>query len=203
MSLLFFPKQAIERFKMFPEIIIFDATYGTNRFKMPLLVLNAVDNFGKSFVVALGLLTRENGEQVGWILRKFCETIGSEATRYIHTVITDGDHAFANAISREMPTVAHQLCFWHIEKDVIHHVSRVAGAVKATQIVAEFKEAYSALTEELFETCWRKLEIFPSVKGYLARWYSCRTQWAYAWTKKKQKFWNPINAKSGKVAQNS
>ncbi|CAG8758486.1 9593_t:CDS:2, partial [Cetraspora pellucida] len=67
---LFFATQsALTTFKYYPEIILIDATYKTNHFRMLLLLISGVDAMKIIFLIASGLLADKTTLTYSWILR--------------------------------------------------------------------------------------------------------------------------------------
>ncbi len=60
----------LRKFRMFPEVVIADATYKLNRFNMPCIIHIGVDNMGRSFPISFSLVTREDEQQYAYTLRQ-------------------------------------------------------------------------------------------------------------------------------------
>ncbi|GKB52303.1 DNA-directed DNA polymerase [Tanacetum coccineum] len=55
----------------FGDIVSFDATYKTNKYKMVFVPFTAIDNHRRSVTVGSGLLKRETAEAYGWLCPEF------------------------------------------------------------------------------------------------------------------------------------
>lgn len=120
-AVLFYSDALMFRFRQYPEVVIGDCTYKTNRFAMPLLMLHAIDNMGHTFVAACALMIDERESTYKWVLQAFANVSGS--SNRIFTFVTDKDIAFSNAISSVMPHVTHMLCYWHVRQNVKKNIN--------------------------------------------------------------------------------
>jgi zinc finger SWIM domain-containing protein 3 len=77
-------------YKAFGDVLVFDGTYKTNRYNMPLVPFVGVNHHRSTVLFACGILSQETTESYVWLLRSFCEAM---VRRHPVSVITDGDHA--------------------------------------------------------------------------------------------------------------
>ncbi|GJT26506.1 FAR1-related sequence 9-like protein [Tanacetum coccineum] len=145
----------------FGDIVSFDATYKTNKYKMVFVPLNAIDNHRRSVTVGSGLLKRETAEAYGWLLRAFKKAF----IRALNIIVTDQDGAMRLAVAAEFPESEHRLCIIYDETD--------------------FKEKFGKIVwnmfigPEEFEDKWNKLmEEFNLVNHkWLSKMYRLRSSW--------------------------
>nr|KAJ0194419.1 hypothetical protein LSAT_V11C800440710 [Lactuca sativa] len=78
----------------FGDVISFDATFRTNKYRMVFVPFTAIDHHKKSVTVGSGLLSNESIESYSWLLKEFLKTHGKEPT----LVLTDQDAAIKQAI---------------------------------------------------------------------------------------------------------
>ncbi|GKB78040.1 FAR1-related sequence 5-like protein [Tanacetum coccineum] len=97
-------------YKEFGDIVSFDATYKTNKYKMVFVPFTAIDNHQRPVTVGSGLLKKETAEAYGWLLRDFKKAF----VRPPNIVVTDQDGAMRLAVAAEFPESKHRLCMWHI-----------------------------------------------------------------------------------------
>ncbi|GJX90662.1 FAR1-related sequence 9-like protein, partial [Tanacetum coccineum] len=97
-------------YKEFGDIVSFDATYKTNKYKMVFVLFTAIDHHRRSVTVGSGLLKKETAEAYGWLLRAFRKAF----VRAPNIVVTDQDGAMRLAVAAEFPESKHRLCMWHI-----------------------------------------------------------------------------------------
>ncbi|CAI9278495.1 unnamed protein product [Lactuca saligna] len=103
----------------FGDVISFDATFRTNKYRMVFVLFTAIDHHKKSVTVGSGLLSNENIESYSWLLKAFLETHGKEPT----LVLTDQDAAIKQAIENVFRNSKHRLCMWHIMKKLEKKIS--------------------------------------------------------------------------------
>ncbi len=64
--LFFAAHTSLSLFSRYPEVILLDCTYNTNRFHMPLLTLIGISGVDKSFYVAFASLKSDKEEDFSW-----------------------------------------------------------------------------------------------------------------------------------------
>ncbi|GJU35654.1 FAR1-related sequence 5-like protein, partial [Tanacetum coccineum] len=101
-------------YKQFGDIVSFDATYKTNKYKMVFVPFTAIDNHRRFVTVGLGLLKKETAKAYGWLLRAFKKAF----VRPPNIVVTDQDGAMRLAVVAEFPESKHRLCMWHIMQKI-------------------------------------------------------------------------------------
>ncbi|GJZ93307.1 RNA-directed DNA polymerase, eukaryota [Tanacetum coccineum] len=79
-------------YKEFGDIVSFDATYKTNKYKMVFVPFTAIDNHRRSVTLGSGLLKKETAEAYGSAMRL--------------------------AVAVEFPESKHRLCMWHIMQKI-------------------------------------------------------------------------------------
>ncbi|KAF1893291.1 hypothetical protein Lal_00001747 [Lupinus albus] len=89
----------------------FDAIYGRNKYKFPVVIFSGVNHHKQTTVFAAGIVSNETEETYFWLLGNFLEAMNGKHPK---CVITDGDFAMKNAIKRVFPAAHHRLCAWHI-----------------------------------------------------------------------------------------
>ncbi|KAL5162291.1 Protein FAR1-RELATED SEQUENCE 5 [Glycine soja] len=73
----------------------------------------------ETIVFAAAIVTDEIEETYVWLLEQFLETMKGKTPC---SIITDGDLAMRNAITRVMAGVFHRLCAWHLLRNALSHV---------------------------------------------------------------------------------
>ncbi|XP_021979744.1 protein FAR-RED IMPAIRED RESPONSE 1-like [Helianthus annuus] len=102
----------------FGDVISFDATFKTNRYKMVFVSFTGIDNHCRNVTLGAGLLASESIESYKWLLNSFVNSFG----RQPKVVVTDQDPAMKQAIEEVFSTSRHRLCMWHITKKVADKV---------------------------------------------------------------------------------
>ncbi|KAK3218662.1 hypothetical protein Dsin_012632 [Dipteronia sinensis] len=99
----------------FGDVLAFDATYKTNVYRRPLVMLIGVNNHNFTTIFSFGSLGDETVETYTWLLRTFLVSIHGKMPQ---SVVTDGDRAMHKAIKTVMPDSVRRLCCWHLERNV-------------------------------------------------------------------------------------
>nr|KAJ0214295.1 hypothetical protein LSAT_V11C400193660 [Lactuca sativa] len=86
----------------FGEVISFDASFITNKYKMVFVLFKTVDHHKKSFTLVAGLLSRETIESYEWLLKAFLRAHEGKASKI---VLTD-----------QYPTIKQIMHVAHVEK---------------------------------------------------------------------------------------
>jgi hypothetical protein len=100
-------------YKYFGDVVTFDPTYLTNRYKMPFVPFTGVNHHQQFILFGCALLWDETEESFIWLLSTWLEAMCGVCPK---TIITDQDAAITNAVARVFPNVNHHCCMWHIEK---------------------------------------------------------------------------------------
>ncbi|GJR26820.1 FAR1-related sequence 5-like protein [Tanacetum coccineum] len=108
---LFWADEVVKcNYQEFGDIVSFDATYKTNKYKMVFMPFTAIDNHMRFVTVGSGLLKKERAKAYGWLFRDFKKAF----VRALNIVVTDQDGAMRLAVAAEFPESKHRLCMWHI-----------------------------------------------------------------------------------------
>nr|GEX28605.1 protein FAR1-related sequence 5 [Tanacetum cinerariifolium] len=103
-------------YREFGDVVSFDATFKTNKYKMVFVPFTVIDNNRKCVTVAAGLLKNQTTKSYIWLLKAFIKAFGKAPTfgKAPSIVVTDQDGAMMNAIEAEFAGSKHRLCMWHI-----------------------------------------------------------------------------------------
>ncbi|PIA43944.1 hypothetical protein AQUCO_01800179v1 [Aquilegia coerulea] len=167
--------QSQEDYKLFGDVLMFDSTYRTNRYDMPLVVFAGVNNHRHTVIYALALMNNETIDSYEWALKTFLAAMDGIAPK---SVITDGDAAIRNAIENVFPKSKHRLCVWHVVQNAITNVW-TDGFVKG------FVEAmFCKGPPDAFEKKWAELLIeYKTVaeQKWVHNIYEKKEMWAEAY----------------------
>ncbi|KAK9057034.1 hypothetical protein SSX86_024400 [Deinandra increscens subsp. villosa] len=94
----------------FGDVLAFDATYKTNKYKMIFVPFTGVDHHKKCITFGAGLLCNETTESYVWLLETFLKAHRKQPS----LVLTDQDAAMKEAIDCIFNESKHRLCMWHI-----------------------------------------------------------------------------------------
>ncbi|XP_071709246.1 protein FAR1-RELATED SEQUENCE 5-like [Rutidosis leptorrhynchoides] len=164
----------------FGDVLVFDVTYMTNRFKMPFSPFVGVNHHRQSILFGGALLENEKEETFVWLFQQFLKCMFN---MHPTAIITDQDKAICNAIKKVFPNTRHRYCAWHIKKHETEHLRPLKARF------SDFKEMYKqwvkSHTTEEFEARWNVICDKYNLEGHL--WlnekYNQRTLWAKVFLK--------------------
>jgi MULE transposase domain len=113
-NLFFTHPRCIQLLNQFPDMLLLDCTYKTNKFKIPLLNIVGTTCLGENFYVAFAFLAKEEKEDYTWALEQLRGIF--ENPNQLKVTITDCERALLNGLRTVFPTSERLLCIWHIEK---------------------------------------------------------------------------------------
>ncbi len=162
-QLFFASPVSLTLFDRYPEVLILDCTYNTNRFRFPLLNMVGINGLGGTFYVAFAFIRSESEDNFKWAL----EQLRGHLTTAPQLIGTDRDLALMNAIQQVFPSCAHTLCRWHVNKGVKSWVKKhLAAAGRAgsrrarpgefKKFAEDWKHLISAATTTDFMLRWRR-----------------------------------------------
>ncbi|KAL4327898.1 hypothetical protein AHAS_Ahas13G0146100 [Arachis hypogaea] len=161
-------------YQLFGDVLAFDSTYRSNKYKKPLVVFSGLNHHKQTSIFGFALLEDEEIRTYRWVLLNLLDVMGQKKPC---VVVTDGDKAMRTAIAEVMPTVTHRLCGWHLEKNCVQRVKEAEfckvfrKAIYANFEISEFDEYWKASVESLGldDNNWVKCT------------YECRESWAMAY----------------------
>ncbi|KAF4479381.1 PKS-NRPS hybrid synthetase [Colletotrichum fructicola Nara gc5] len=105
--------------KRFPEVISFDNTYNTNRFKLPLFQVTGQTCLGSVYNAAFGLIDNERIEGFQFLSESIRQLVAQHSIREPDVIITDYDKQMKATLNEQFPEVQQQLCIHHINSNVM------------------------------------------------------------------------------------
>lgn len=174
---------SIKLFKTFPIMLIFDSTYKTNKYRLPILKFVSVTSTKMTFSGGLAFLESKKEDNVTWALEA-CKTMFKDQQNMPNVIVIDRDTALMNSVARVFPTSYALLCSYHITKNVRNILKCVVRAkqikgedekiVKAFVVVERIIDAWNYVinssTEELYDDfvihfwkCVRNIQIFGNM----------------------------------------
>jgi hypothetical protein len=109
----------IQMWKRFPEVISFDNTYNTNRFKLPLFQATGQTCLGTVFNAAFGLIDNERREGFQFLAESISTLLSEHSIQQPAIIITDFDESMKAALNDQFPEIQQQLCIHHINSNVL------------------------------------------------------------------------------------
>ena len=120
-AILFAHPASLEYLKAYPDIMVLDCTYKTNKFNMPLLDIIGIDARGRSFCIGFAFLSGENEGDYTWALDNLLLLLREKGISSPSVVLTDRSLPCMRALQHCLPDTANILCAWHINKAITHY----------------------------------------------------------------------------------
>lgn len=165
-------------YALFGDVIAFDATYKTNAYQKPFVVILGINHHRRTIVFGFALLADEIEHTYTWLLESFILAMNNKQPK---TVITDGDRAMRNAISKIFPQACHRLCCWHLARNAQTNVNN-------TDFTREFRRCMlNGYTEDEFNEKWKHMVDTHHVgmNDWVQKMYDDRHMWADAYLRGK------------------
>ncbi|KAL4332232.1 hypothetical protein GQ457_07G032610 [Hibiscus cannabinus] len=165
-------------YKHFGDVVTFDPTYLTNKYRMPFVPFAGVNHHFQSILFGCALLWDETEETFIWLLKTWLKAMYGCSP---NTIITDQDGAITNAIAKVLPNTTHHFCMWHIEKKFPETLSHVYH--RNEDFKKEFNSCiHNTLTPDEFENSWTRVIQKYNLQGnsWLEKIYSIREKWVPA-----------------------
>lgn len=115
-DLFFVHPTSLKIWHAFPQVLMMDATYKTNKYNMPLLEIVGVTSTNSTFSIAFVLMDEEKESNYTWALNCLKSTFDGYDGPYV--IVTDRELALMNACANVFPTSNRLLCRWHISENI-------------------------------------------------------------------------------------
>lgn len=168
-------------FQGYPEVLMIDATYKLNKFRMPLYVLLAIDGNGLSEIVGIFLTSVENEDAITRMVSTFKSFNSSwEKTK---VVLSDKDFTERNVFEKEFPMASLIICLFHTMRSFRREISCEKLSLRSGErdYALELMEklVYSKSPEE-YERNYQVLEgsgLDRVIEYYNKNWLPIKEQW--------------------------
>ena len=105
------------------EVLILDATYKTNRYKLLLLVITGVTALNTSFYVGFAFMKAEHTPDYTWVIEQLSALYDNLSLQYPAVLLTDCQPALMNACGIVFPEAERMLCIGHVELNITTNCS--------------------------------------------------------------------------------
>ncbi|KAJ0863281.1 putative transcription factor FAR family [Helianthus annuus] len=164
----------------FGDVVVFDVTYMTNKFKIPFAPFVGVNHHRQSILFGGALLENEKQDTFERLFKNFLKCMFD---KYPLAMITDQDKAICNAIQSVFPNTRHRYCSWHIKKHETEHLRPLK--VHYSDFEELHKQWVKSNTLEEFESRWEFLCAKYNFQSgsWITEMYNQRKYWAKAFLK--------------------
>jgi hypothetical protein len=146
----------------YPEVLLLDCTYKSNKYKLPLLNFVGSTSIPTTFFVAFCFLKQEKEEDYIWALEQFKAVMPDGGDPKPGTIVTDRDIALVNSVRHVFPQARTLLCSWHIQQCVRGKACKYLPGDDNRTIREEFLYAWKALVQSKtpvdFNREWDRLQ---------------------------------------------
>ena len=157
---LFFSHQSSQALlKEYHEVIFLDATYKTNRYNMPLLVITGSTATNSTFYIAFCFLKSCFIDDYAWALTNLDALyIELDLPKFL-CAITDADPAQAHAIEDLFPNANRIYCLWHTNRNVTTNCKKYFETNEQFKgFMNHFQAVVNAPTEDEIQSKFQILE---------------------------------------------
>jgi hypothetical protein len=196
-SLFFSFEEGIALAKRFNTVFVVDATYKTNRFKLPLLHFIGIDCFNRSFSAGFMLMSKEDNSEYKRALESFRDCFGVNPSVFV----TDNEEALKNAISIVFPESDNLLCIWHMNKNILKNcLNYFNSRAEFDEFMQDWNQVLYSTTEQSFNTSYFDLRTKYSENRCLVylekNVIPFKSLIAAAWTKFKKHLGNTVSSRA-------
>jgi MULE transposase domain len=155
--LFFIHPRSLEMLREYPDLLLLDCTYKTNKFKMPLLNIVGVTSLNTTFHAAFCFIRKEENGDYLWALQQLKDCLQAASITSPALMITDRDLALITAIDKIFPTPQTQsiLCIWHVNKNVLMKAKEYMQGEDSNTRVEEFMRRWNELVNSITPTEYR------------------------------------------------
>jgi transposase-like protein len=171
--------------RRFNEVVVVDATYKTNQFRLPFVNMVGVHNVGSddetlsNFAIAGAWVAKEDEVSYSWVMEQLSNTVYLDGKWKPALFVTDQAQSLINAIEKHYPSANHLLCYVHLLKNLKTHTLRYFTSVeKYGKAESLFKKMCLTSTQDEFDCAYDSLVALAlkttndkgaAIKAYLNR----------------------------------
>jgi hypothetical protein len=141
-------------------VLLIDATYKINKNRLPLVHLVEVTAIGTTFTVALAFVSDESEETYYWVFSCIVKLYRQYSIPLNFVWCTDVCWGAIKAGSRLFPGQKHNLCWWHMTKNVEKRIKELRlDIVESVLALAVVKFVFLSEMEETYQKRWLEFEL--------------------------------------------
>ncbi|XVE78849.1 hypothetical protein DITRI_Ditri14bG0011100 [Diplodiscus trichospermus] len=167
--------KGMEDFNNFGDVVSFDTTYFTNKYKIPLVLFIGVNHHVQPTLLGCALIADETLYTFLWLMQTWFVAMGEHAPR---VMLTDQNSAIKAAVAAVFPNTRHCFCLWHVLEKLPRHLEYLS--LWHDSLMLKFDKCiYRSWTEEQFEKRWWKMvdKFHLREMQWLQSLYDDRKQW--------------------------
>ncbi|CAJ2660958.1 unnamed protein product [Trifolium pratense] len=145
--------KGLEDFCYFSDVVSFDTTYFTSKYKIPLVLFIGVNHHMQPTLLGCALIADESVFTFAWLLQTWFIAMGERAPQVI---LTDQNDALKAAVAAVFPGTRHCFCLWHVLEKIPKQLEFLS--TWHDSFMEKFNKCiYQSWTEDQFEKRWWKL----------------------------------------------
>ncbi|CAL5433885.1 unnamed protein product [Camellia sinensis] len=145
--------KGMDDYTNFGDVVSFDTTYVTNKYKIPLVLFVGVNHHIQPTLLGCALIADETVYTYVWLLQTWCLSMGGRAPRVI---LTDQNNALKAAVAAVLPDSRHCFSLWHVVEKIPQQLNYLSPWHDT--FMEKFNKCIlRSWTEEQFEKRWWKL----------------------------------------------
>ncbi|VFQ64913.1 unnamed protein product [Cuscuta campestris] len=145
--------KGMDDFAHFSDVVSFDVSYFTNKFRIPLVFFIGVNNHIQPVLLGCALIADETIHTFLWLLKAWCLAMGGQGPRVL---LTDQSIAIKGAVSAVFPDTCHYFSLWCVLEKIPKYLDYLS--LWHDLFIAKFcKCIHRSCAEEKFEKRWWKL----------------------------------------------
>ena len=117
------------------NVLLFDPTHGTNKYKMKLCCFTTISPTGQTVILACALITYEDTSHIEWAFRCFASTFKTPPVALFTDSASSIEAAFQLVSSKSgeiWESVRHFYCIFHLSKNFWEHIHPLFATKKET-----------------------------------------------------------------------
>ncbi|KAK9273063.1 hypothetical protein L1049_017870 [Liquidambar formosana] len=145
--------KGMDDYTNFCDVVSFDTTYFTNKYKLPLVLFVGVNHHIQPTLLGCALIADETVFTLVWLMQTWLISMGGRAPRVI---LTDQNNAIKVAVAAVLPESRHCFCLWHVLEKIPRTLDYLS--IWHDDFMVKFNKCiYRSWTQEQFEKRWWKL----------------------------------------------
>ena len=169
-DILWVHPKSLELFINFSTVLIIDATYKTNEYRIPLLEIVGITSTLQTYSLMFAYLANEKSDRLTWALGTLKNLMIEKGAVMPSVIVSDRDLALMKAIETCFPTARHILCIWHINQKVVKYCSPILGS-EMTRFLVSWHSLIMSSTPESYQQKWHifvgEFKSYPRATKYL------------------------------------
>ena len=156
----------------FPHVLMIDATYDTNMYKMAFVQVVGMTSTNQSFAVAHAFISAEKVDNYLWVLERIKSMLVDCMESRV--IVTDRDFALMNACDQIFPNAYKYLCRFHISQNILKNSKEKFSTTEWEEFIESFWALCDSPTEDVYEYNLRNFEGHLKEIGRKSEYFLCK-----------------------------